>query len=378
MNVGFFTSLSDRKDTGPGLYRRHLAQSYCNLENPNFTFIHHKHSKQNFYNEKEEILVPSPPFTDRILDFLGKERETLPHSRNILTEPFLKYRYDNEFDILHYQILPYKRLFWIWNMDAKVITTFHAADWTEDWHHQNHPFKKKLYSWLLNNFDAVITVSNHAKKILQENLGVTETDIFVIHNAPPPSFTPTVNESVLSKYNLPDNYIFHLSNKSKRKNPKGIIGGFQRAVQNYNMDLDLVFAGGRWDERIYDYCSEEIREKIHFLGFVPREDLPTIYTNSGLFIMPSYSESCSIAQLEAMACGTPVLTTNNAGMPEVGRGSGIYVNDPDDIDEIGNKIVKTYDQRDELGKHALQLAQSRTWDDVVKETIQAYQQILGK
>jgi glycosyltransferase involved in cell wall biosynthesis len=275
-------------------------------------------------------------------------------------------------------MLPYRRLFWLWDCNAKLVTTFHGAPWTEDWYTESHPAKLFITKYLLNKFDAIITVSNHAKDVLSENLDIPRNIIHVVHNAPPPSMVPELNQQTLSKHDIDGDYILHLSNGTKRKNPEGIIRGYSYAVKNLDVNEDLVIAGGRWSKESFtQYLDDgEIKKKINFIGFVPRDDLPTLYHGAEFLFMPSFSESCSIAQLEAMACGTTVLATNAAGMPEVSGDSAVYVDDPMDIREIGEKILTTLQNSEDLGEKALDVAQSRTWEDVADETITVYNDIL--
>jgi len=392
MKVAFNLGRAIQNDTGPNIYRRNLFRALCDLSNPKFsvTGIHYGEDDLDMMHPVndtcEEVVVPQPPLLPKLFRSIVGKQIHFDRGINFLTEDYISRKH--QIDINHIQGLPHRRLFWIGGKDLTTISAIHAPwivvddmpDNVSEFSSYQRLKEKSLYKYLTPHLDAIITVSKYMKERLAEEIGYPRERIYVTYNAPPPSFKPTTNNKLISSYNLSSKYILHLSNASKRKNPHGVVNGFVEAKKTHNLEHELVLAGGRWKKEDFDFSTvpENIIVDIKFIGFIPRGDLPAIYSHACAFLMPSYVESCSLAQLEAMACGTPVIATDRTGMPEIGGESCLYVGCPSDYKSIGHKINKAIECSDELGKQALNKSREYTWKKTAERTKQIYNEVLEK
>lgn len=379
MKVAFYTSRMDQPATGPGIYRKNLAKSILRNKSPQdeIKFVHYKENKEELYERENDIVVPKIPIISKLFASSNMD-SSINRKINFYTEKFLMDNFD--FDILHLQSIPYLRPFWLWSRDIKLVTTIHFA--VREFLHPkqycitNRKKKRILFTKLSEHFDAIFTNSKSSKKLHSEYFKIDPEKIYVTYNAAEKCFKPEKSRRVIEKYRIENPYIFHLSNKNYYKNPTGIIRGYEKAVRKYNLDCDLVLAGGGWKKSDIKKNSEIIEEKVRFLGYVPRSDLPQLYSHAEFFLFPSLSESFGMPILEAMSCGTPVLTTNKTAMPEIAGKGAIYIEEPLDYKNIAEKIKKILKKKDVLKEKALKRAQKFSWDKAAKKTLEVYKEVL--
>lgn len=128
-----------------------------------------------------------------------------------------------------------------------------------------------------------------------------------------------VTQYVKKKYNLADKYLLSLSTLEPRKNLGLLVEAYRKLVLEGKIDIPLVLAGRKgWKmDEFLSNVEDTVKEKIVFTGFIDNDDLPVVYGNSCLFIFPSMYEGFGMPPLEALACGTPVLSSDAASLPEV-------------------------------------------------------------
>jgi glycosyltransferase involved in cell wall biosynthesis len=142
-----------------------------------------------------------------------------------------------------------------------------------------------------------------------------------------------VLSSVRRRYRLPGRFLLGLSTLQPRKNFEGLVDAFEliaanRGLQPGMADLDLVVAGEEgW---LFEGIAERVQAKgladrVHFLGRVPDDDLPAVYSLAEVFAFPTWYEGFGIPVVEAMACGTPVVASDNSSLPEAVGNAGIMV-----------------------------------------------------
>jgi glycosyltransferase involved in cell wall biosynthesis len=114
------------------------------------------------------------------------------------------------------------------------------------------------------------------------------------------------------------------------------------------------------------------------LGFVPDDDLPALYSGAAALVYPSLIEGFGLPVLEAMRCGTPVLTSSTSSLPEVGGEAALYV-DPHNVDGIAAALYKLATQpslRADLAARGLQRAALFTWTRTAEQTLHVYEELL--
>jgi glycosyltransferase involved in cell wall biosynthesis len=123
---------------------------------------------------------------------------------------------------------------------------------------------------------------------------------------------------------------------------------------------------------------DDVYEHIHFTGYIKNAELPGIINQAAAFLYPSNRESFGIPVIEAMACGTPVVTSNVTSMPEVAGDAALLVNPkkPMEIAEAVERLVYDEKLRSELIPKGLQQAKKFDWDESAKQLIQIYKSVL--
>ena len=178
----------------------------------------------------------------------------------------------------------------------------------------------------------IITVSEFSKGRICEILKVKPENVFVVYNGISDQF----NDSKLSedekklveeKYSLPQNYVLCLSTLEPRKNLRLLLDAYASLFDKC-LTEEIVLAGRRgWKmEDFLKGYSEEFLRHVHFTGFVDDDDLPAVYKLAKVFVFPSSYEGFGIPPLEALACGTPVISSDAASMPEILGSEATYFN----------------------------------------------------
>ena len=233
--------------------------------------------------------------------------------------------------------------------------------------------------------DLVLADSQSTKDDLIELLGMESDRIEVIYPGVEERFRPiedqTFLEGVRRRYNLPPHFVFSLGTLEPRKNLVRLIEAHSSLVTRHS-SLKLVIAGGKgWlYEGIFDRVEElGLGNEVRFLGFVPDEDLPALYNLADLFVFPSLYEGFGLPPLEAMACGTPVVTTNISSLPEVVGEVGLMV-PPEDVEGLAEAMERALGDRgwrEEAVQRGLAQARRFTWRAAAERLVGLYEKVKG-
>lgn len=204
-------------------------------------------------------------------------------------------------------------------------------------------YYSNLLPILVKNVRHIIAVSNFTKQCLISEFCVPEEKVSVVHNGVDSRFCPSKRndiEDVLSILKLPcRKYILSVSSLEPRKNLTSVLNAWSKILHLLPSDLWLVIAGKQGNSNVFqDVYFNELPPRVFFTGYVEDELVPALISGAIFFIYMSFYEGFGLPPLEAMACGTPVLVSNQAALPEVVDDSGLYA-DPYDIDDIANKIL---------------------------------------
>ncbi len=248
-------------------------------------------------------------------------------------------------------------------------------------------FKKddlhKLTKWTkysAKESEKIITISEASKKDIIKFYGISAKKITVAYPGYDSElYQPVIDEYLIEKtkkkYGIEGYYILFIGTIQPRKNLLRLI-----RVMDKIDECKLVIAGkikgkGRagWlnDEILEEPAKLGISDKIIFTEFVPNEDLPVLLSGSKAFILPSLWEGFGIPVAEAMACGTPVITSNVSSLPEVTGDGGLLV-DPESDDQIEQAIrllVTDKKLHDKLSKRALEQSKKFSWGKMASEVL---------
>ena len=242
--------------------------------------------------------------------------------------------------------------------------------------------------YFCQNSDRIIAVSQSTKNDLVELIGVSPDKIDVIPLAAEASyrlFTQEEKDSILmnvmKKYKLPDKYVLFLGSLHPRKNIPMMLETFALTKQRFSLPHHFVLAGmdlGAKDDILQMIKKHKLQKVVHWLGYVDNEDKPALYTGADLFCFISLFEGFGLPVLEAMQCGTPVLTSNTSSLPEVIGHQDCCV-DPRDIEAASAKMghmLTHADYAETLICHGIERAKLFNWANTATLTVGTYQRAM--
>ena len=235
--------------------------------------------------------------------------------------------------------------------------------------------------------DMIIAISNHTKRDLVTHLGVSEKKIRVIPCAVAKAFRPIVAseiQPVLTKYGLlHDGYILYVGNIEPRKNLVRLVQAYSLLKDRGTFRHPLILCGGRgWkNKEVYDCVQQlSLENEVKFIGYVPDEDLSFLMSGATLFVYPSLYEGFGLPPLEAMACGTPVVTSSSSSIPEVVGDAALMV-DPHDVEGLSAAIARVLAHKDlrvDMRRKGLARAKLFSWEEVASQTLQVYSEVCAQ
>ena len=278
-----------------------------------------------------------------------------------------------------------------------LIVTIHDLQLkiNREWFPPFHGIRKYIARayYDIMNWDAVkysrniITVSHFTREEILHYFPKVDHKLSVVYHGINKSFcpiqSPIVIRQIKEKYNITGKYILFVGTMNKRKNLVRVLKAFSNLQRDLDGNYKLVVAAKfdpRYSELIHVAEKLRITDKVLFIGYVPTEDLPPLYSGSDLFVLPSLHESFCFPVVEAMACGVPVITSNVTSLPEI-AGDAAYLVDPYNIEEIKKALIKVlFDQslRRTLIEKGLSRARRFSWETVAKRMISIYEGISRK
>jgi glycosyltransferase involved in cell wall biosynthesis len=228
---------------------------------------------------------------------------------------------------------------------------------------------------------AVLTLSNHAKAELVDAYPGLMGRVHVTPLAPSPIFRP-IDDSLLSKavrlrYGLKQDFIMAVGNLQPRKNLIRLIRAFASIRDSLDQCKLVIVGKAQWRaSRILALVqSLGLTEDVRFTGYVPIQDLLVLYNMARAFVYPSLYEGFGLPILEAMACGTPVISSNVSSLPEVAGDAAVLV-DPyreDDIARAIQQVVADAFLAESLSTMGLQHVRQFSWERTAHETMGVYE-----
>jgi glycosyltransferase involved in cell wall biosynthesis len=242
----------------------------------------------------------------------------------------------------------------------------------------NLKFLNRRVPEAINKSDKIITISEFTKNDLIKKYSVDPSKIIVAHCAVNiENFKRTqLATSIKKKYNLPNDYLLYLGTIEPRKNIANLLRAYSKLPKNIKDQYPLVLAGGGgWNDDEIKSEIEKVKKDSQIIqtGYVDEKDIPALYSGAELFLYPSHFEGFGMQILEAMACGTPVLTAKNSSLTEVGGGAAYYVDDKS-VESIKNGIEKLLNEpslREDLIKKGKQQIKKFSWEKSAQKIIDA-------
>ncbi|MBI5605587.1 MAG: glycosyltransferase family 4 protein [Deltaproteobacteria bacterium] len=245
-------------------------------------------------------------------------------------------------------------------------------------------YMRYLLRQAVKRANKIISVSHHTRQDLIEILKVPSEKIVVIHEAPSPIFRPydrnKVRTLLKERYGIKKKYIYHLGNIEPRKNLIVLLQAFTRVCQELGTEYQLVVSGQKgWLIRSLSHFLKNypMRDQVLFTGYVPMEDLPFLMNGAEIFVFPSLYEGFGLPVLEAMSCGTPVISSNRSSIPEIVGSAGVLI-DPTDVQELAHRIIyllRNGEERRWLSLLGKDQAARFSWEEVARKTLNVYRSV---
>ena len=270
-----------------------------------------------------------------------------------------------------------------------MVLTLHDIIFLEPRDKQNHSLYQNM-GWFYRRLDVprildkcrrIITVSNFEMENIISKLNIPRERMAMIYNGYNDWFKPLEDKKDVYKMYIPEEgYFFFLGNTDPKKNTERTLVAYSKYLEQSEVKRKLLMAD--LDKEYLDGIIERnqidnIKENIVMPGYIVNSDLPYIYNHAFAFLYTSLRESFGIPLLEAMACGTPVITSNTSSMPEIAGENAILVN-PENSDEITEMMLRLekdkdfYEQQRQIG---LERAKLFSWRRTAENLLKLYQEV---
>jgi glycosyltransferase involved in cell wall biosynthesis len=250
------------------------------------------------------------------------------------------------------------------------------------------PFHRLYLHWITSlstrRARRVIAVSESTRRDVIQFFGVRAGRVVTVPNGVTAEFSPANADQVADfrrRRGLPDRFMLFLGTLEPRKNLVRLIDAYADWRRTGSASVKLVLAGGQgwYYEQIYARVVERgLGDDVFFPGYVPGAELPWWYRAAELFVYPSLFEGFGLPVLEAMACGTPVITSSSSSLPEVAGDSTLLV-DPSDTAALTaamTQVLTDQDRAADLRARGLQQAAGFSWSRTAEATVQVYRAVL--
>lgn len=245
-------------------------------------------------------------------------------------------------------------------------------------------YRRMVVPRILKKCHRIITVSQFEKKNIISKLGLPERQVAMIYNGYNEWFRPMDDkDNIFSKYMPERGYLFFLGNTDPKKNTERTLVAYSKYLERSAVKRKLLMADldhQYLNDIIERNHIENIRQNIVMPGYIVNCDLPFVYSGAFAFLYTSLRESFGIPLLEAMACGTPVVTSNTSSMPEIAGDKAILVN-PESADEICEQLLHLendknfYQQQVEVG---LQRSKLFSWKYTADQLLALYEAVYSE
>jgi glycosyltransferase involved in cell wall biosynthesis len=355
---------------GPGTYTEQVVRRLLKIDRKNeYLLIHPR-------RDLESRQAPAFPAYPNVQEIETSTRSGLLWDQ--ATVPLIARRHGVDLLFSPFQQLP------SWGPFKKVMTIHGAERYIVPEVLDGHNRLKWIImeKTMLPFVDRVISVSNTMTKDFCRAVGFPEARVSTIYLGVDERFGRLDDAAAVAnlrqRYPVPTKFLLFVGHVFPNKNLENLLRGFK--LIGGEIPHDLVIVGGRrWKYRSAERLISdlELEGRVRSLGFISQRDLMLLYNLASCFVFPSLYESFGLAQLEAMACGCPVVASRTGALPEIAGDAAVYC-DPYDPASIGDAIrdlVSDDALRQQYAERALQRAKLFTWDNCARQTLEVLESV---
>ncbi|MCD4708686.1 MAG: glycosyltransferase family 4 protein [Candidatus Sabulitectum sp.] len=220
----------------------------------------------------------------------------------------------------------------------------------KDYHLRSVVVRNSLLPLFIRKARRIIAVSQFTADEIVRNFPGVKGRMDVVLEAPAPGLTRVEQDSVLNEVRndlkLPDRYILFLGTLEPRKNLPRLLKAYASIAHRIPQDIVLAGRMGWGSNQLNEVLKRnDIRDRIHLTGFVEDQQLPALISMADIMAYPALYEGFGLPVVEAMACGTPVLTSSVSSLPEAAGGAALLA-DPESVEDIAENLLKLADSSD--------------------------------
>lgn len=367
MRIGIFVIMAGRNAGGPETYEHHLVRQLAALdaENRYTVFCFSRRAVESFQ-------VTQPNFHFVVLPFRFR-----PLSMSVSLPWLLK---AHRIDLLHSTLMPplYSPVDQIFTLHCSSMFVCPEV----------YP---RLVRWRLKALTYagmrqsrhILCVSQNVLDLAAEHYRVPRERMSVVYNGVGAHFKPVAAEDrqrLLERLGIHGPYLLFTGRIEPRKNVVRILEAFQLFRQQGHQDVKLVLAGNKtWAKTEVESTVQRLRLAPHlvFPGHVANQDLPTLYSGAEMLVFPSLWEGFGLPVVEAMACGTSVVTSNLSSLPEIAGEAAVYV-DPHSVEDIAAGMQRIQQDRqlaESLRELGFERARRFSWRTNAETTLALYRRL---
>jgi glycosyltransferase involved in cell wall biosynthesis len=235
------------------------------------------------------------------------------------------------------------------------------------------------YGWLLprlaRRVQHIIAVSHFTKTRIVDRFGLAPENVTVVENGVDERFAPRSSAEIAAvrktlQIDSP-HYILCVGSVEPRKNTSRLVQAWAQIQHRLPREISLVIAGPKGKSLVFsDVSFEQLPPRVQLTGYVADEQLPALYSGALAMVYPSLYEGFGLPLIEAMACGTPVVTSNTTSLPEVAGDAALLV-DPLDVQSIADgieRLVESSSLQERLRVEGQERAKHFTWERTAEQT----------
>lgn len=272
---------------------------------------------------------------------------------------------------------------------SKLVTTVHDIIHWKYRHRLSfiqRAYAKTMLTRAVQISDHLITVSQHTKNDLVDFFSANPEKISVIYNGVDSDFYPVPAEELLGlaeplriKYQLPGSFFLYVGMLKPHKNVLRLLRNYLQLRSENKIQSGLVVIGQGGAESEEMKLLQGSQKEITYLPRIEQGELPLFYNLARALVHPSLYEGFGLTVLESLACGTPVITTRRASLPEVGGEAAHYIDGENDL-ELADTLIR-FDRDPEMKQRSfdrcIRQACKFSWDKAARETAQIYEKVLN-